>query len=524
MSWIALKMLVGDRAKFFGIVLGLTFSALLITQQGSIFCGLMLRTAGQITDITGADLWVMDHSVRYVDDVKPMLESNLYRIRGVEGVRWAVPLYKGNARVKVNPIRPKAGEPTVIEQVILLGLDDASLVGAPPPERIIVGDLLKLRKPDAVIVDYTRLQKLYPPGLSSERWEELPALIKERGKEAGEKAFYERFVGRELEMNDHRAIIVGICEATRTFQSNPVVYTTYSRAKQFAPQERKILSYVLVKAEAGLEPEAVAKNIQQKTGLRARTSDQFMWDTINYYMLYTGIPINFGITAMLGFFVGTAIAGQTFYNFTLENLKQFGALKAMGATNLRIVGMILLQATVVGLLGYGIGVGLAMFFGWNNQSPESNLLFFLPGTLLDGFHLAYKPYSVGATPELASPFWQTLATLTFWLGRRIVALGPPALVVTLASDAVLILLFVGRRLKWESFRQGFAIVNVSYVATALVAFYYSTIGVNGTELAFYTWWPILPITGIAVVLICILSSLLSIRRVMVLEPAVVFRG
>ncbi len=105
MGWIALKMLVGDRAKFFGIVLGLTFSALLITQQGSIFCGLMLRTCGQITDITGADLWVMDPSVRYIDDVKPMLENSLYRVRGVEGVRWAVPLYKGQARVKINPRR-----------------------------------------------------------------------------------------------------------------------------------------------------------------------------------------------------------------------------------------------------------------------------------------------------------------------------------------------------------------------------------------------------------------------------------
>src|SRR5512146_1710468 len=101
MGWIALKMLVGDRAKFLGIVLGLTFAALLINQQGSIFCGLMLRTAGQITDITGADLWVMDHNVRYVDDVKPMIETNLYRVRGVEGVQWAVPLYKGNGRAKL---------------------------------------------------------------------------------------------------------------------------------------------------------------------------------------------------------------------------------------------------------------------------------------------------------------------------------------------------------------------------------------------------------------------------------------
>ncbi len=131
MSWIAIKMLVGDKAKFLGIVMGLTFAALLINQQGSIFCGLMLRTCGQITDITGADLWVMDPAVRFIDDVKPMLENNLYRVRGVEGVRWAVPLYKGTARAKINPDVARGNQKTVIEQVILLGLDDTSLVGAP---------------------------------------------------------------------------------------------------------------------------------------------------------------------------------------------------------------------------------------------------------------------------------------------------------------------------------------------------------------------------------------------------------
>src|SRR3954454_17071747 len=175
MSWIALKMLVGDRAKFFGIVMGLTFAALLITQQGSIFCGLMLRTAGQITDITGADLWVMDPTVRYIDDVKPMLENNLYRVRGVEGVRWAVPLYKGQARVKITPQVSQGNQATVIEQAILLGLDDASLVGAPPLSRILAGNLHDLRMPDAIMVDSDRLRNLYP----DEEWGELPRLGKD---------------------------------------------------------------------------------------------------------------------------------------------------------------------------------------------------------------------------------------------------------------------------------------------------------------------------------------------------------
>jgi putative ABC transport system permease protein len=398
-SWIAIKMLVGDKAKFLGIVMGLTFAALLIAQQGSIFCGLMLRTCGQVTDITGVDLWVMDPTVRYIDDVKPMLESNLYRVRGVNGVRWAVPLYKGQARVKINPNVSRGNQATVIEQVILLGLDDATLVGAPAKEKIVAGSLRDLRLPDAVFVDNVRLEKLYP----NEKWDELPKL---------KNAFFQRFLHRQLEMNDHRAVIVGVCEATRTFQSNPVVYTTYTRAKNFAPQERKVLSYILAKTEPGLSSESVARRIASTTGLGATSSDEFSRMTIDYYLKYTGIPFNFGITALLGFLVGTAIAGQTFYNFTLENLKQFGALKAMGATNLRIVGMILLQATVVGLLGYGIGIGLAAWFGY---------------------------------------------------------------------------------------------------------------AIRGTELAFFTWWPILPITAGAIVLICVLSSLLSVQRVIRLEPAIVFR-
>ena len=79
-------------------------------------------------------------------------------------------------------------------------------------------------------------------------------------------------------------------------------------------------------------------------------------------MANTGIPVNFCITVVLGFFVGAAISGQMFYLFTVENLKQFGCLKAMGVSNPRIVGMIVFQGAVVGLLGFAIGMGLATGF------------------------------------------------------------------------------------------------------------------------------------------------------------------
>jgi putative ABC transport system permease protein len=93
------------------------------------------------------------------------------------------------------------------------------------------------------------------------------------------------------------------------------------------------------------------------------TQEQFIRKTIGYYLAKSGIPLNFGITVFLGFLVGTAIAGQTFYLFTVENIRQYGALKAMGAGNGTILAMVLSQALQVGLVGYGVGVGLAALFG-----------------------------------------------------------------------------------------------------------------------------------------------------------------
>lgn len=330
-------MLVGDRGKYLGIIMGLTFASLLITQQSSIFTGLMTRTYGAITDLSQPDIWVMDPKVLFIDDIKPLQDTELYRVRGVEGVEWAVPLYKGLLKARL--------EDGNFQICNVLGLDDATLIGGPP--QMIQGNLSDLRRQDAIIVNdigaRTRLAK--------------------RPKERGGKAIPLQ-IGDTLEINDHRAVVVGICKVSRTFQSQPVVYTTYSRATVFAPRERKLLSFVLVKARAEEDLKILCERIKTSTGLAAYTSQEFKDVTYNYYMKYTGIPINFGIAVALGFLIGTAIAGQTFYNFTLENLRYFGTLKAMGATNGILLRMILLQALMVGSLGYGLGVGGASLFGY----------------------------------------------------------------------------------------------------------------------------------------------------------------
>lgn len=125
---------------------------------------------------------------------------------------------------------------------------------------------------------------------------------------------------------------------------------------------RKQMSFVLVHGRPGVDTQVLARRITAETGLKALTWRDFMLATIGYYVKRTGIPINFGITVALGFIVGAAVVGQTFYIFVIENLRQFGALKALGVANGTILRMVLLQAMVVAGIGYAIGIGLCAAF------------------------------------------------------------------------------------------------------------------------------------------------------------------
>jgi len=172
---VALKMLMGDRGKFLGIVMGLTFASLLITQQSSIFLGLMTRSYSFIADTSYPDIWIMDPEVKFVDDNVPMQETALSRARGVPGIVWAVPFYKGNLRVK----QPQGG----YQVCNVFGLDDATLIGG--PAIMHQGRLEDLRQQDAVIVN-----KAF--------WDGLPANIRATlDKAMADTTVFERKIAQE---------------------------------------------------------------------------------------------------------------------------------------------------------------------------------------------------------------------------------------------------------------------------------------------------------------------------------------
>lgn len=354
----AIKILIGDRAKYIGIILGLTFASFIMTQQAAIFVGLMTRTFGFITDTSQPNIWVMNPRVQYIDDVKPLSDTELFRVRSIEGVQWAVPLYKGLIKARLTDGN--------FQNCILVGIDDGTLIGGPPV--LLAGHLRDLRLTDGIIVDTA--------GASDK--------LAFTDKASGAKIPLR--VGNTIELNDNRAVVVGICKTSRTFQSQPLIYTTYLRALRFSPPERKSLSFILAHSANGLDPKEVCQRIRAITGLAAYTGPEFAKLTVSYFLKYTGIPINFGVAIVLGFVIGAAIAGQTFYNFTLDNLRYFGTFKAMGAQNKLLTQMVFLQGVIVGTIGWGLGIGATALFGF--FSADSELSFRLPWQLVIGSYIA----------------------------------------------------------------------------------------------------------------------------------------
>ncbi|CAO5682542.1 MAG: hypothetical protein HEEMFOPI_01727 [Holosporales bacterium] len=351
MFFIALQMLIGDKIKYITMTAAVCFSTIIMTQQPGILVGLLSRTYSFISDTPGADIWVMDPGVSFVEDGKQNRAINLNLVKGIEGIQWAVPMFKGMVLAKL----PNGA----MASVDMTGLDDATLVGAPLG---IGDDLPKLKMADAILVEEGatkgQLKIKSPDGTAR------PLAI-----------------GDVLEINDRRAVVVGIYKGTRNFILQPQITTLYSRSVSYTTQGRKKLSYILIKIKEGYDADKIIQEIKQKTGLKAQKEGDFKKQNLNYWKDNTGIPINFGISVFLGFLVGAAVVGQTFFNFIHENAKYYAALQAMGISIRRLIQMVVFQALFIGINGFGMGLFATVIFGV--LSHDSVLAFrFSPYVLL----------------------------------------------------------------------------------------------------------------------------------------------
>jgi len=345
MNFIALKMLLGDRTKYAGLLFGITFTSFLVTFAASYFGGMMTRSFALIAE-NKADVWVMDAAMVAVDRPINLPASALNRVRSVDGVQSAVPLALAQADARFPNGR--------FQSLQVIGVDDATLTGVPPMKGGATA--VVLRAPDAGIVDGGGTSgKLDTALLKSDQW---PI-----GRPHLNVPMRPLMVGDELLINDTRVRVAGESEALPRFPPRPLLFTTYSTAQRILLPERRRLTFVLATASPGMDAHTLAARIEAATNLRARASDDFKADTVRW-MVANSEDVGDAVTMLsIAMLVGFGVTGVMMFMFTTENLKYYAVLSAMGATTRSLLMMICVQAALCALLGTGLGLGLCALAG-----------------------------------------------------------------------------------------------------------------------------------------------------------------
>jgi putative ABC transport system permease protein len=343
---VAMKMLLGDRAKYVGLLFGITFTSFLVTYAGSYFCGFMTRGFALISENPGADVWVMDPAVESTELTTNIPDSAVARVRSVEGVLNATPLALATADARFPNGR--------FQSFQLIGVDDATLFGLPPLQDDVSPTVL--RTPDAVVVDPGGTDgKLETPISTADQWAYGQPHLNVPTRELA--------AGDQLLVNDHRVVVRARSKALPRYPPRPLMYTTLSNASRTVLPERHLLTFVLAKAAPSVTPRDLAKRIQAQTSLKARSSDDFEADTVNWFLINSEDVGDIASMISIAMLVGFGITGVMLYMFTTDSLKQYAVLKAMGADSQLLLTMIFVQSGLCAVLGTGLGLGLCAIVG-----------------------------------------------------------------------------------------------------------------------------------------------------------------
>jgi putative ABC transport system permease protein len=319
---IGLQLLQHDRVKFIAMIMAVAMASFLMQNQASILSAFLGMSGSQIRDVREANVWVMEPDTECFDQVKPMKDVALPVVRGVEGVEWAVPFQKVDTNARTDDGR--------LRTIMLIGVDGANRIGEP---RMRVGAASSIYERNGAVVDPGGWELLFPT----------------------EKVFVP---GRRIRVHDQWLRILGVSDASPPFTGFPVIHVASPLAIELNRAEPRSTSFVVARAAAGHDPEAVAKRIEAQTGWRAYSRQGFEHQSFVFYESQ-GVPMLFYITIAIGLTVGMAFTAQTFLMFIKENAKGITMLKVLGVTHWQLATMLVTQAVLVMVLGWAFGSGFA---------------------------------------------------------------------------------------------------------------------------------------------------------------------
>lgn len=342
---IALKNLLHDKTQFAVSVIGVSFSVILMAGQIGLFLGFMENCALMIDNID-ADIWITSKNSRNFDFSQPLPERKLNQALRVKGVASGEKLIFGWTRIR----NQDGGS----EQVEVVGFNPDTGIGGPWVMR--EGSASDVKGGLHVIIDESSLARL------------------------GSLA-----VGDYREISGRRLKIVGISREAKSLTTAPIVFTSYANAREllwyFVNPDETV--FILLKVAPGFDPHDVATEIRQTVDhVDVYTKAEYSWKTKKYWTFETGMGFGFLLTAVMAFAVGIVVVGQTIYSSTIEHLKEFGTLKAIGAENKHIYQIIFEQAFVSAVLGFAVGMGFT--FLTRGVYTRTGLVLLLPPMIIVG--------------------------------------------------------------------------------------------------------------------------------------------
>ena len=318
---LAWKILLHDKTRFLITVSGVGFAVTLVFVQVGLFRGLMENASLTIERID-ADLWVTARNTPNVDFSNTFSETLVNRVRSVPGVARADNLIVWFGRVSL----PSGAN----ENAVIYALDDFRRWGL--PWRLESGDPRDLRRGKYVILD-----------------------------DSATKRFGPFQVGDYREINGQRLKIIGRTREAKSFTTNPVAFMDYRVAQSLMRQElHNRTTYIVVKLVPGADAKAVADEIGRRLPYNdVRSRGEWATKSESYWTDSTGLGLNMMMTVFLGCVVGVVVVAQTLYTSTMEHIKEFATVKAIGGTNRDIYAILGKQAAIAAVAGFALGAVLA---------------------------------------------------------------------------------------------------------------------------------------------------------------------
>ena len=314
---LARKNLLHDRLRFVITVSGVAFAVMLVFVQVGLFLGL-LHNASITIEKLDADLWITSHQVPNVDFSKVYPEVSLQRVRSIPAVERADNLIVAFMSTAL----PSGAQ----ETMVVYALEDFGYWRM--PWHVVSGDPSDLRRGRSFFLDESAVGRFGPFQVGD----------------------YREVLGTRLK-------IIGVTREARSFTTTPIAFMDYDLAQSLDPESlRGRTAYTLVKLAPGADVEAVRAEIRRRLPHNdVHTAAEWAGMSRRYWVESTGLGLNMVLTIFLGCLVGVVVVAQTLYTATMEHLKEFGTVKAIGGSNAMIYRILGQQATIAAVVGFALG-------------------------------------------------------------------------------------------------------------------------------------------------------------------------